>query len=530
MSQVYTFHKTVQGHLHIMNGFPCEDSSASFTAENGRYHIAIVADGHGSKSCFRSSYGSKAATDVALECLQQFAEAALESENIEKRFYKDMFSHPRYRQMTIRRLTDTIIAGWHDRVLEDYKNNPPSIEEMGENAAEYESGRNTAHIYGTTLIASLQLPKCLILVHQGDGRCEVLYTDGSVEQPIPWDARCEDTATTSLCDEDAADSLRGCVINLEEHPVMACYLGSDGVEDAYRDTYEELGGSHVLMGGVHTFYKDLTCQLAAKGQTEFEDYLKTMLPEFSTNGRFSRSGSGDDVSVAGIVDLDIIQKFVAKFEDDVKIYALEEELFWKKDELRGKTRKRGILQKRVDEAQSALNEAQTKQRDSEIRLQKLKIQRKKNLQKAEEAKAELEENAWQSESSVKHLIENSNLVGYCYRSQFKRQDIDVIGVGLKEINSKIQILSRGVLTVCSGHSKKETSYRKIQEKVIECDEQIRSMEELQSEGADKIRELEDQLAEAQSAFDEYDAKYQAIDADRIRIENEIAALQEGNQE
>ena len=58
-----------------MNNFPCEDSSVSYSAEDGKYHIAIVADGHGSKKCFRSNEGSKIATEVAMECLQQFAEA-----------------------------------------------------------------------------------------------------------------------------------------------------------------------------------------------------------------------------------------------------------------------------------------------------------------------------------------------------------------------------------------------------------------------------------------------------------------------
>lgn len=119
MDQVFTFHETVRGHLHVMNEFPCEDSSSSFSAENGRYHIAIVADGHGSKSCFRSDYGSKVATEVTLECLQQFAEATLASEELEERFYKDVFSNPRYRHMTLRRLTDTILAEWHDRVFEN---------------------------------------------------------------------------------------------------------------------------------------------------------------------------------------------------------------------------------------------------------------------------------------------------------------------------------------------------------------------------------------------------------------------------
>lgn len=424
MDQVYAFHETVIGHLHVLNEMPCEDSSISFSAEDGRYNIAIVADGHGSKSCYRSEVGSKAATDVARKCLKELAEVTLESKAAEDRFYKDMFSNPRYRKVTIRQLTDTIIARWHDWVVEHYKNNPPTPEEISEST---ENDNTIAHIYGTTLIAALKLPKCLILIQQGDGRCDVFYGDGSVDQPIPWDARCEDTTTTSLCDEDAADSFRSYVINLADKPVMACYLGSDGIEDAYRDTYEGLGGSHSLMGGLHTFYKDLTCQLAAMGRIKFENYLKTMLPEFSADGKFSRSGSGDDISVAGIVDIGVIRKFVVRFQYDVKLYDLEEALYWKEDELRSKTRKHGILQKRVEEIQSELSAEEVKQLSLETELQQLK-------------------------------------------------------------------------------------------------QEIKIKEEMQNLETVKIQEMKINLAKAQVDFEEYDSKYQAIEAERIRIKNEIDAL------
>lgn len=422
MSQVYAFHKTVRGHFHVMKEIPCEDSSESYSAEDGRYYIAAIADGHGSKSCFRSDHGSKTAVEVALKCLQQFADTVLASEEEEEEFYQEIFTDSRYCQTTVKRLTDTIAAEWYDCVLSHYAENPPALEEMGEGAAEYAGGKNTAHIYGTTLIAALQMPKCLMLFHQGDGRCDVFYEDGSVEQPIPWDSRCEDTATTSLCDEDVASSFRSQILNLTERPVMACYLGSDGVEDAYRDTYEGLGGSHIHMGGVHTFYKDLTCQLVEKGQEEFEQYLEPMLSGFSADGRFSGSGSGsgDDVSVAGIVDIDAVQKFTGQFQNEVKQYALEEELFWKKDELRGKTRKHGILQKRMAEALAALEEAQQKQ--------------------------------------------------------------------------------------------------------LHYDEKIETIEGEKKENQNRIRELNEKYIKARAAFDEYDEKYQAIDAERIRIEEEIASL------
>lgn len=502
MDQVFTFHETVRGHLHVMNEFPCEDSSSSFSAENGRYHIAIVADGHGSKSCFRSDYGSKVATEVALECLQQFAEATLASEELEERFYKDIFSNPRYRHMTVRRLTDTILAEWHDRVLEDYKNNPPTLEEMGESATEYQNGKNPAHIYGTTLIAALKMSQCLILLHQGDGRCDVFYEDGSVDQPIPWDSRCEDTATTSLCDEDAAERFRSCVLNLAEKPVIACYVGCDGVEDAYRDTYEGLGGSHVLMGGVHAFYKYLTCQIVQMGDEAFKSWLPDFLAKFSADGIFSRSGSGDDVSVSGIVDLSKISSFTEGYAYDVKLYALEEDLSWKEDELRGKTRKHGILKKRFDDAKLAYEKASVTQNTLTESLEQLQSFRIEFAKKIEAAKEELEDYRQDAESAT---------------GQFEGRYATRFATAMQ----------RFIEEISTGYSQKEAAYSKMLEQLVQLDGKIRQIEEQIECGKKNLLELETRRDEAQSAFEEYDTKYQAIDVERGKIVDQIKALKEG---
>ena len=508
MNQVYTFHKTVRGHLHIMNDIVCEDASISFSSANGKYHIAIVADGHGSKACFRSEFGSKIATEVALECLQQFAETMLVSDESEKRFYVDVFSNPRFRKITLRHLTDTIIAEWYNRVCDNYKNNPPTIEEIEECDTECKNVTDIAHIYGTTLIAALQLSECLILLHQGDGRCEVFFHNGTIEQPIPWDLRCEDTTTTSLCDVDVADSFRTCVINLKEKPVMACYLGSDGVEDAYRDTYEELGGSHILMGGVHTFYKDLTCQIASMEQEQFEKYTESMLSEFSANGRFGGSGSGDDVSVAGIVNIDAIQSYVKQFQCDIRRYALEEKLFWKEDELRGKSRKHDILKNRMNDAKEELKKEQEVKRVLEVKLQQLKMKRHSQARVVEQEKKELEKCRQEQQVITNKLgtdlLENLHISKSYISSAFLQFYNDLH----------------------AGYSCEEIKYNKSLEKLLLYDENIRKLEEDQLNEAEKIQDLENKFRESQEIFKIYDEKYQEIDCERRSIVEEIAALPE----
>ena len=503
MNKVFAFNRTTRGHLHIMREIPCEDFSASFSSDDGRYYIAVVADGHGSASCFRSSTGSRIVTEVALDCLKEFANACLETEDIENRFYKDIFSNPRYRQMTIKQLTDTIVANWHDKVLEDYENNPPTPEELGPYAEQYKDGNRFEHIYGTTVMAALLLPSCLVLIHQGDGRCNVFYGDGTIEQPVPWDERCQDNATTSMCDTDVAESFRHCVLNPnDKHDgVIAAFLGSDGVEDAYRDTYDDLGGSHTLMGGVYAFYKFLSCKIIENQSKEnLYSYLDQFLPEFSADGLFSRSGSGDDVSVAGIVDIERLQEFIPEFTKDTQRYSLDERLFWKEDELRSKTRKHGILKKRLDEAEQRLREKEQHLHLIEKEIEEMNEKREHLLSNLEQANADLE--------------------------QFT-QEVDQFAGTTKaqKLQSSLQSIFQNFLdNTASGKAALESKKNKILTALSQVDARIIDLQNQLVSVQDEVSEIQNDYDEAKSKYDDYDAKYQLIDAERKKLLDEINNL------
>lgn len=335
MKAFISFAKTVIGHLHIQKNIPCEDSSDNFSDQEGRYHIAIVADGHGDPACFRSEIGSQIAVEVSKASLQNFAEMFFSSESN----MQSKLAFPKERRQAMKQLTDFIISQWTSRVLQHLEENPPAEEDwekIGDKKAEYLEGKHLEHIYGTTLIAALMVSNWLILMQQGDGRCDVFYEDGTVDQPIPWDDRCFENVTTSLCDEDAAQRIRSQVIDTSLYPVIACYLGSDGVEDSYR-----------TMEGTHVFYRELSCELVERPGTEFEDYLEGYFPDFS------RNGSGDDVSVAGIVDVEGLRAHVQEFRNSASAYELNEEFERHNARLISMSRKHGILKRRLDEAQAA---------------------------------------------------------------------------------------------------------------------------------------------------------------------------------
>lgn len=341
MEQIYTFHKTAHGYGHIQKNQPCEDASGSFRAEDGSFSIVVVADGHGQARSFRSRIGSQIAVDTTLNCLRDAAQAVLGSSEETDAFYRSVLGSGHEQQIRIRQLTDTILSQWNDWIESYHEEHVPTSEELGEYVEYYSEAHRIPQIYGTTLIGALWLPKCLILIQQGDGRCCVFYEDGSCDEPVPWDDRCEGNRTSSMCDEDATERMRCCVIDLAERQVAACYLCTDGVEDAYRN-----------QDGAYVFCKALSCDFQEKEEL-FDSYLEEMLPEFSARGRFGQYGSLDDVSVAGILNTGMLSGLTEGYQKDIQCFQLEEEILCREAALQSKKRKHGILQKRLENVEAA---------------------------------------------------------------------------------------------------------------------------------------------------------------------------------
>ena len=251
MGSFYAFNTTVEGYLHQKKNISredisCEDASESYSDENGRFQIAVVADGHGDPVCMRSAAGSRRAVEIAVECLKEFAKSVTEEESSEE--YESIA-----KQLTVgktgkrvmQQLTNTIISRWHSFVDADLCENPLTQEEKekaGRYAEVYRRGDRLAHAYGTTLIAALRTPDFLMLLQQGDGRCDVFAEDGTVSQPIPWDDRCHENVTTSLCDEDVVTSIRSCVICFRDKKIISYSIPR--FEDGYRE--EPWKGGNIL--------------------------------------------------------------------------------------------------------------------------------------------------------------------------------------------------------------------------------------------------------------------------------------------
>lgn len=336
METTMIFNKTVNGYKHSSKNLPCEDYSFSYSDEFGEYNIFIVADGHGDKSCFRSSLGSKFVVEVALEQLKAFANCYL----MDKELYRNKLFSLRERSALIKVLTNAIISNWYEKVNLDLSINPITDIELsscGDIASIYRNNEKLEHIYGTTLMAGIHIDNFIILLHQGDGRCVVLYKNGEIEQPIPWDERCYENVTTSMCDEDVSLRIRHTVINLNEKEVSACYLGTDGVEDSFR-----------TMQGTNCFYRQLSLDLLDHNFVECDEFLTAKFEELS------RVGSADDVSVSGILFKDSLTNIADVLKRNVYEYNLMENRGNYQRKLESMERKHRHLGKRYEEEKEKL--------------------------------------------------------------------------------------------------------------------------------------------------------------------------------
>lgn len=326
------FSRSARGSSHVRCDLPCQDASISRIFSDGA--LACVSDGHGQSASVRSDRGSKIAVRCAADCLEEFALHAIEPQAnaTGSSVTEDLLTDTRSAQ-TVRRLTDAILSRWAQGVREDLAASPFAKEELeraGEGAEALQRGEHLELAYGATLVAALWVGHVLLLLQQGDGRCVVVDGEGRMSQPIPWDPRCHENVTTSLSDVDAVDGIRHAVIDLRATNVAAVLMGSDGVD-----------GSFVGDEGLYDYYRRVLVTLADAGAKGLESQLEKSLPQLS------KRGSGDDVSVAGIVRPHLVQPLVQSLRDASEAYELGIRLRDKRAKLVSMQRKHELMGKRA---------------------------------------------------------------------------------------------------------------------------------------------------------------------------------------
>lgn len=276
----YAFSAVVQGALHKKEGLECQDFAGSCGISQKEGFVFAISDGHGDPACLRSAIGSQFAVEVALGCLSEFAQGIC--------IDGEQFDIGKL-EVSAKELCEKLVSQWLGSTKAHLDSHPLTAEQwqsLGEREQQITKDR-PAHLYGATLVAGLVTDRLLLLVQQGDGCCVVMDSTGDLRSPLPEDERCIGNVTTSLCDADAARRMRICVIDTKTSPVIACFVGSDGVDKS--------------LWGIEGLY-DLCGKLALDtlgnlSQQDMEENLTLLLNELSERG------CGDDASLAGFADV-----------------------------------------------------------------------------------------------------------------------------------------------------------------------------------------------------------------------------------
>lgn len=486
-------------------GFP-EEKVNSVEGERA-YYIAVVADGHGDSDCVRSQIGSQFIVEVVTECMKGFADG----------YYEDPFmfkSNVCGRKYHLRHITDTIVSQWNDRVKNHLSENPLTEEEivkLSPKAADaYKNKKALSHLYGTTVIGSLLIDSFLILIQQGDGRCEVFYENGKVEQPIPWDERCFGNVTTSMCDSDVNERFRYCYIDLKQNPVSACFVGTDGIEDSYRN-----------MEGTHMFYRNRCLEMINDKIEEYENGLSDTLSQLS------RQGSGDDVSIAGIIWLDKLVVLKELFIRQNKKYPLEAFIVSNENKLISMERKYDFLREEQDRTENEYNKLQKQYDVLNEEHEKLN----QHCQDIEKRLKELEDDIQTGERDSAHIFDEDAMYLRRYDEFLSELHKQIFSRNIKDIVDSffepLEKLSGRFTEVwerkkCDEQQKITKLKGELQSTIEKMQNIYKKMEILQL----KVDEVKQKRDEAYRQFNEYDLKNKQIKESLENAKRELEQLNE----
>ncbi len=435
MSNLIIFNSTHRGASHIKKGTVCQDYSLSYESEDGKVQVAIVCDGHGSDTYVRSDVGSRLAAEITLENIRDFVktvparmflnkrgavtshpkdeEVALKNQRkdpgqmteIERQQYQqdqDFFRQIeglRDQDQCLTMLFGRIYMQWLQAIEKDALEHPFNEHEQTMLGAIYQKwqqdlrngqqgiGTRIVKAYGSTLMAFVRTPLYWLAFHIGDGK--LMACDAALQwtEPVPWDCRCFLNVTTSLCDGSPIGEFRYAFSGQGDFPV-AVILGSDGLDDSWGD-FERLANFYSQTIGI--FY-DLGKEKALSDLDEF-------LPKLSAKA------SQDDMSMAGIIDMELLKTGVAAYRKEREIRELVTERQKRSAELEVVKKKMEELSERIEALQKEKAENE-KEKNSLLNLLNLRTTTLNDIQVRIEQVSASEREA---EARLKHETEAFNI-------------------------------------------------------------------------------------------------------------------------
>ena len=255
---------SVLGASHIRQGLPNQDACIQNSSQTQQLPVIMaVADGHGSKKCFRSERGSRLAVEQALAVMQDFISSQPKRGSVLKQAEEI--------------LSERLVQQWRRVVYDDVRKYPFSADEQ----LLLPSNQEPYLAYGSTLLVAVITDDFVLLMQLGDGDILQVQPDGTVQRPIAVDATLIANETTSLCTNNAWRQFRCSVQAMPSDAPMLWLLATDGYANSFANTasFEQVGTDLLAMIQEAGF--------AAVSQ-QLPDWLQVA----------SQQGSGDDVTVA----------------------------------------------------------------------------------------------------------------------------------------------------------------------------------------------------------------------------------------
>lgn len=308
------YNYSCQGDSHKATNKECQDYSRTYVDKEKGIYIAVVCDGHGGDTYFRSAVGAKEAADITvtnvLELIREDGKNLFANMPFTQVGILDTIAEQDNLDISMRRLFAKIYIQWRNAILEDAKRPVTQWETENvkpEHLQILQDSERIVKAYGCTLMTYAQTPDYWFAFHLGDGKCVMMDKDMQFSQPIPWDERCFLNKTTSLCDSEPVEEFRYCAEGDGQFP-SAIFLGSDGLDDS-------LGDGDKL----YNFYGNIIRRIKKNGLEKVKTEIQDNLP------KLSKIGSKDDMSIAFVYNEKLLDT-MSKAIDDRLVDALTHDM------------------------------------------------------------------------------------------------------------------------------------------------------------------------------------------------------------
>lgn len=274
--------KSVLGAAHQRAGLPNQDAIGWWPESGAGLPLLLaVADGHGSTKSFRSHLGAAQAVQVAREVIGELFnvnQPLARSADLQK-----------LQHLAQERLPQELVQRWQKRIHQEFKQHPFTEAEwlqLRAKGGEADCQLVTAQpllAYGATLLAVLVTQQFVLYLQLGDGDILSVDVQGRTWRALPKDPDLLGNETTSLCQNQAWESLRVRLVPFTSESPDLILLTTDGYANSFVSDADfcRIGPDYLQM-------------IQEQGMEAVAEQLEPILLETS------QQGSGDDITLGMI--------------------------------------------------------------------------------------------------------------------------------------------------------------------------------------------------------------------------------------